>query len=315
MEKIIVKNMLITEVCKRMPCTVKEDKEGTFLIPANLSERGGLVPLLYVDPIVDTIARGDIDVGMAASIIADKLNCNSDEELVHSFNQMVNNFDPKRVYGRLIRLTGENARKMNKKDVLFYFPPELHCNRDIAVEFQYYLDEKDDYIRSVPITAGIAEAMGLNVTDLYRLAKENVSLEEFEFNDGCSWAVKELLSNPEAIFALDEETRDALSMPACFYIMRELDRSGAFCMLSDTGKFFLKKLAQESPLKRVVILPSSTDEVLLIKPELDDPDVTDPKELADIIVGANNSNAIAADEVLYDRPLVYDLTKDEIRPL
>lgn len=315
MEKIIVKNMLIAEVCKRMPCMVKEGEEGTFLIPANLSGRDGLVPLLYVDPIVDLIARGDIDISMAVSIIADKLNCNSGEELVHSFNQMVNNFDPKRVYGRLIQLTEESARKMYEMDVLFYFPLELHCNKDIAVQFQYCLDEKNGCIRSVPITAGIVEAMGLNVTDLYRLAKENVSLEKFEFNDGYSWDVKELLSNPEAIFALDEETRGILSTPTCFYIMREAARSGAFCMLSDTGKFFLKKLAQKSPLKRVVIIPSSTNEVLLIKPEFDVPDVTDPKELADIIIGVNSSNVIAADEVLYDRPLVYDLAKDEIRPL
>lgn len=158
------------------------------------------------------------------------------------------------------------------------------------MQYLYLTSELSDETRwSVRITAQLAENAALDVDELWAAAEKNT------FSDITITSMYQVLAE---MGMLDADCSDAFLSDSFMYIISNHSRQkGASAILN---KEILKQFANEHNCKKLVILPSSVHECILIPCVDGEVDI----ESFDNMVQEVNSTQVSPEEVLFDHAFI-----------
>lgn len=157
------------------------------------------------------------------------------------------------------------------------------------LQYLYITDTVEDDTRwSARLTQRHAESVGLNVDELWEAAQKNT------FSDITITSMAQVMAETGA---LDSDVVESITDFPMYVITNRSRLRGASCILN---KDILKQFADEHHCKKLVILPSSIHECILLPCSDDELDI----ESYDTMVQEVNATQVAPEEVLLNRALV-----------
>lgn len=172
----------------------------------------------------------------------------------------------------------------------------------MGTSYENLVGKADDHIRAFAITKDMKDSWNVNTCDIWSAALRNTSrLLPYEF-----MTIEEKIRRtmPSIPFNVDTNSNEESSL---YVLTNDVGVSGASVMFYEN---LLRDFTYKFEVDRVIIIPSSIDEVLLIP--VKDGGVYRQQELREMIRGVN-ATCVDADLVLTDTPYIYDRTKDTIR--
>ncbi len=184
------------------------------------------------------------------------------------------------------------------------------CFLDFAITFRYLASKDGMGIASAIISNLEFAAWGIDIEELYEIARRN-TMKAFP------WKMESLSQIVASCFRKDltnvitsdmcEEMMDTMEQECgvnMFVLSNDVGINGATCILYED---VLKNFAEKQG-KSIYILPASVHEVILVPREED----TDPEFLQELVLDANRSS-VGLIDLLSDRIYYYDRNKDEIQ--
>lgn len=176
---------------------------------------------------------------------------------------------------------------------------------NLAIVFYFLLDIKQDCMSTIVITTEHARAMDLHICDLFCLAKENMSkLLPVKFSSMLSVLSGLMGNTPDEVRDLFEATKDIEDEDDMYVLTNTYGMHGASVMFYEG---VLKAIAYKLHTEKIIILPSSIHEVLVMKCK----EEYDRESINSMIVEINGSQVEPQDR-LADTAYVYDVTTDKI---
>lgn len=158
---------------------------------------------------------------------------------------------------------------------------------DLAITFCLLLDMQENEVGNIRLTNKYMKHMEMSVEELYAIALENMETD-YQF-----------LSLAKAIEPMKEADTEFLQMEQELYVLTTYSRvCGASLMLH---KGILKNFMEEKQMERIVILPSSVHEVIVM-PYDSDRDIMGLNEMVQEV----NRTALDATEVLSNHAYLFD---------
>lgn len=277
-----------TEVTKINDC-----KHPTLVIREKDSNIGANI---YLDDYYEAYERGNLH-NIAESIVKG-LQQERKPNVDDNFAQELMNFDSikKKIFFKLIN------KDMNKD----YLKNKCYIDfLDMAVVFYIFLEKRDSCMASTSISPEMMKHWNCDANDLFTIAKENMS----------SGMPAEIVSLEKIILQMlgieqDDEFSKMMTPPTAKYILYVLSNTnsinGAATILYDD---VMKSFAEEHEVERVIILPSSLHEVLLVP--IENGEEIDGEFLKEMVRDANTTAVRRGDMLSYNIYL-YDLKQDKI---
>lgn len=265
---------IIQELKKRGYNVVTNDvyKNGVKLEAIVIKDNSRITPTIYTEPIFSHAES----IKQAADMV----------ERIYLENKSVD-FDINQLTDKDFIIEHVRIGLEHKNEHLVALSRETEY--DGLMQYLYITSELSDETRwSVRITEQLAETAALDVDELWAAAEKNT------FSDITITSMYQVLAE---MGMLDADCSDAFLSDSFMYIISNHSRQkGASAILN---KQLLQQFADEHNCKKLVILPSSIHECILI-PCDEEVDI----ENFDAMVQEVNSTQVAAEEVLLNHALV-----------
>lgn len=265
---------IIEELRKRGYEVVSDDiyKNGIKMEAIIIKSENRVTPTIYTEPIISRAASIEQAADIAERLFWERKSVQFDASLLTDADFIMSHVR--------IGLEHENEHI----NALF-----RQTEYEGLLQYLYITDTvEDDTKWSVRLTQRHAESVGLNVDELWEAAQKN------------TFADTTITSMAQVMVELGEIDSDVVESITDFpmYVITNRSRlRGASCILN---KEILKQFAEEHHCKKLVILPSSIHECILLPCDENELDI----ESYDTMVQEVNATQVAPEEVLLDRALV-----------